>query len=207
MRFLIFILLLTGTVLQSEPKNIYAEEPYQDGDYYDGEDVNEEETETNTDTIVEFTPKEQKELDKLFVDILPILAIKVNTLGAENYKDRKKGIHELTLYILGIFNTPKDSNHYKYRYEKLKFISQVFVNTYKKSNDIEFKFNLLKVMQYTHDLIQEKALRDYAEDSNAFGSDDKYVRRMLDIYFKDFLKENKIKKVIDRPNKIKDGDD
>lgn len=212
MRILILLLLLTGTVLQSEPKNIYAEEAYQDGDDCD-EHFDENgnyiapynEDEDEDEPLAEkkpFTKEEEAEIEVLITSMVEDILEKVINLGADEFKDRKMAHHVFTLYIHSIINPEKETKNYKYRYEQLKCIMLIIVNSYKQTDDIELKFGLLEMMELTFYHIQYQDLKDYAKKSYAYGSDVAYIKQMIDIYFEEFLEKNKIKRVIDLDDEI-----
>ena len=89
MRILILLLLLTGTVLQSEPKNIYAEEAYQDGEDCDehfdenGNYIDDEEKD-ESEPLAEkkpFTKEEEAEIEVLITSMVDDIIEKVINLG------------------------------------------------------------------------------------------------------------------------------
>lgn len=204
--------MLTGTVLQSEPKNIYAEEAYQDGEYYNerfneyGNYIEDEEDESLAEKKSFTKEVEEAEIKVLITSMENDVLQKVINLGADEYKDRQKAIHDFTLYLLSIINPKEETDNYKYRYEQLKFILLIIVNSYKQTDDVELKFGLLEIMELTYKHLHYQDLKDYAKKSNAYGNDNSYVKQMLEIAFKVFIEGNEIKIVIDPPFVHEDDD-
>lgn len=207
MRILILLLLLNGTVLQSEPKNVYATQSEFEGkdQYYYDDDGDEEEYEHLIEKKL-FTPEEQKEINKILGGMTNDIAQKIINLDKGNYKARKKSLHEFTIYLLSVYNSDNKTKNYKYRYEQLKYILSLIVDTYQKTDDVELKFNLMEVMELTYHYIHFDDMIIYASKSFGYGDDERYAKQMIESNFKDFLKELKIEKLIDL-NEIEEDDD